>query len=195
MKRVFCLAFACLLIAGCAGSSKSIDLSKYPPGTTIDEHGNIMEPAPEPAPAVMYDLDGNPLSDAIEVEQASAEDGPMMDRAQALSMLKVAYANEDGVEYDISYDEASDVYFVKIKASSVAKTALASSLGTEPHATNWRNICEAAIGIDEDARELLATLGYPDSHVSVCIVNDENTANILFSTFNGAVITDAGRSQ
>ena len=107
-----------------------------------------------------------------------------------LGILQQNFTDGDGISYEFSYDESSEIYYMYITIDGVAATASLASEGNE-YADRWNTLCDTAISINTTLTESINSLADSDSAtVSTNVRNDMNPDKIVLSVMYSVVVYD-----
>ena len=113
---------------------------------------------------------------------------PLLDEESALVLLNKAYSDEDGISYDVKYED--EAYVVYVTTEYTAAAAFYAKEGDIEYVQKWEDIKTAFSDMNDDAIELLESLGYSNASVSFMLMSDEDPEEVLLISSNGEITHD-----
>ncbi len=111
--------------------------------------------------------------------------------ATVVTLLQSLTSNENGILFDVSYDDASDIYYLYMQQDGLgANASLAKS--DADYLEQWYTLRTSLIDLCTNAMTLVKALTSSDNpSVAVVVRNDTDTDDILLTILNSIVIYDS----
>lgn len=108
-----------------------------------------------------------------------------------IALLQSAYSSSDGVEVEYKYDDDSSIYYMYITMDGIATSAVKAQSDSDLM-DNWITMRDKLITLNTSFTDYISTLtGDSSTSLSLNLVNDTNSDNILLSILNSTVLYDA----
>jgi len=107
-----------------------------------------------------------------------------------ISLLKTTFANTDGIAYDFSYDEDSNLFYITATMDGIAQDAVRATTN-DTALDSWHTLRDSITSLNTSTLDFIkAMTGSDNVSLAISILNDQNTDNVLLTIFNSIVVYD-----
>lgn len=161
-----------------SGSSSSASSSVETPAPTV---APTSAPTEEPTTAPTMEGDSSPESD-------TNSDEPLMSMDMTAAVIE-ALVSQNFENYKIDYDDSGIT--LSLWQDGLAAGSVLAAAGNQESIDSWNSIKESLITFCDSVSESMEAAGHGDATITINVLNDQNTDNILLSALNGVIIYDA----
>lgn len=184
--------FVLVGIIGAATGSSTTDASSSTPSPIASPTETPVETPVEVPTATPDETTPAPTEDSASSSDSAADTdsslGLTMDEVVPL-LDSIIAQNFDEDKYSLEYDDAGIT--LSLWEDGLALGATLAAAGNADAKTAWDEMTDNIIYMSDSMTEALSTLGLQDTVVTVNILNEQNTDNVLLCIVNGVVIYDA----
>jgi hypothetical protein len=114
-----------------------------------------------------------------------------MDPDEVITLIRSAFANDDGIVYEFSYDEDTDLYYVYIAMDGLATAAALAGYNSD-YQEQWTTMRASLTELNGSTLDFIDTLTSTDTaSLALVVKNDANEDNVLLTILNSVVMYDA----
>lgn len=184
--------FVLVGIIGTATESSTTDSSTPTPSPIASLTETPVETPAETPTATPDETTPAPTEDSTSPSDSTPDTdsglGLTMDEVVPL-LDSIIAQNFDEDKYSLEYDDTGIT--LSMWEDGLALGAALAAAGNADAKASWDEMTDNIIYMSDSMTEALNTLGFQDTVVTVNILNEQNTDNVLLCTVNGVVIYDA----
>lgn len=160
------------------------------PATNTPSPTLTLTPTPLLTPSPSPTLSPKPTP-TITIAVSSYEDNSQssVDNQSIVDLLNLTLQDGDGYSYDVSYISDGNFFLVRMNVEGATVTGITAQSGNQTSIALWNDFVDSVCSLSDSIKETIDLLG-SDAYVSIMVLNEYNTDNVILSTLDSVVISN-----